>query len=119
MVSSELIRVAILWLELWWEGLEDASRLYFGEGNVKGMLDVLIPLHEQLEGGPKTRRETEFYRSFGRDLAEAHSFVKEYTRLTKSNGGEIPSTGGFAQGSPEQGDQSGLTTVRQLSLIHI
>lgn len=113
MVSSELIRVAILWLELWWEGLEDASRLYFGEGNVKGMLDVLIPLHEQLEGGPKTRRETEFYRSFGRDLAEAHAFVKEYTRLTKSNGGEIPSTGGFAQGSPEQGDQSGLTTVRQ------
>lgn len=31
MVSSELIRVAILWLEQWHEGLEDASRLYFGE----------------------------------------------------------------------------------------
>ncbi len=31
MVSSELIRVAILWLELWHEGLEDASRLYYGE----------------------------------------------------------------------------------------
>jgi len=41
MVSSELIRVAILWLELWHEGLEDASRLYYGEGNVSGMLDVL------------------------------------------------------------------------------
>jgi len=95
MVSSELIRVAILWLELWWEGLEDASRLYFGEGNVKGMLDVLIPLHEQLEQGPVTRRENEFYRSFGRDLAEAHAFVKEYIRLTTSNGGTIPSAGGF------------------------
>ena len=96
MVSSELIRVAILWLELWWEGLEDASRLYFGEGNVKGMLDVLIPLHEQLEQGPVTRRENEFYRSFGRDLAEAHAFVKEYIRLTTSNGGTIPSVGGFS-----------------------
>ena len=41
MVSTELIRVAILWLELWHEGLEDASRLYYGEGNVSGMLDVL------------------------------------------------------------------------------
>ena len=38
MVSSELIRVAILWLEQWHEGLEDASRLYYGEGNVSGEL---------------------------------------------------------------------------------
>lgn len=36
MVSDELIRVAILWHELWHEGLEEASRLYFGERNVKG-----------------------------------------------------------------------------------
>merc|ERR1719183_1842142 len=60
------------------------------------MLDVLIPLHEQLEQGPMTRRENEFYRSFGRDLAEAHAFVKEYIRLTTSNGGTIPSAGGFS-----------------------
>ena len=108
MVSSELIRVAILWLELWWEGLEDASRLYFGEGNVKGMLDVLIPLHEQLELGPVTRRENEFYRSFGRDLAEAHAFVKEYIRLTTSNGGTIPSVGGFSPSPEQSGASPGL-----------
>ena len=42
MVSSELIRVAILWLELWHEGLEDASRLYYGEGNVSAMLGEFI-----------------------------------------------------------------------------
>ena len=42
MVSSELIRVAILWLELWHEGLEDASRLYYGEGNVSAMLGELL-----------------------------------------------------------------------------
>ena len=31
MVSDELIRVAILWHEQWYEALEEASRLYFGE----------------------------------------------------------------------------------------
>lgn len=91
LVSGELIRVAILWLELWHEGLEDASRLYFGDGNVSGMLDVLLPLHEQLSKGPTTRREIDFYESFGRDLSEAHAYIKEYMRLTTS----IPTKGGF------------------------
>lgn len=35
MVSQELIRVAIPWNEMWHEGLEEASRLYFGEHNVE------------------------------------------------------------------------------------
>ncbi|KAG8279048.1 hypothetical protein J6590_008066 [Homalodisca vitripennis] len=60
MVSDELIRVAILWHELWHEGLEEASRLYFGERNVKGMFDTLEPLHAMLERGPQTLKETSF-----------------------------------------------------------
>lgn len=48
-VSGELIRVAILWHELWHEGLEEASRLYFTEKNADGMIAVLEPLHEMLE----------------------------------------------------------------------
>ena len=36
MVSDELIRVAILWHEQWYEALEEASRLYFGERNIQG-----------------------------------------------------------------------------------
>ena len=59
-VSEELIRVAILWHELWHEGLEEASRLYFGEGNVKGMFAVLEPLHQMMERGPQTLKETSF-----------------------------------------------------------
>lgn len=31
LVSNELIRMAILWHEMWHEALEEASRLYFGE----------------------------------------------------------------------------------------
>lgn len=48
-VSRELIRVAILWHELWHEGLEEASRLYFSEKNPAGMIAVLDPLHDTLE----------------------------------------------------------------------
>lgn len=59
-VSDELIRVAILWHELWHEGLEEASRLYFGERNVKGMFETLQPLHAMLERGPQTLKETSF-----------------------------------------------------------
>jgi FKBP12-rapamycin complex-associated protein len=48
-VSHELIRVAILWHELWHEGLEEASRLYFTDKNPEGMIAVLAPLHDKLE----------------------------------------------------------------------
>lgn len=48
-VSRELIRVAILWHELWHEGLEEASRLFFSEKNPAGMIAALEPLHEMLE----------------------------------------------------------------------
>jgi phosphatidylinositol kinase/protein kinase (PI-3 family) len=49
LVSQELIRVAILWHEMWHEGLEEASRLYFTEKNPDGMIAVLEPLHDLLE----------------------------------------------------------------------
>ena len=38
LVSQELIRVAILWQEIWHEALEEASRQFFGEGNVSAMV---------------------------------------------------------------------------------
>jgi phosphatidylinositol kinase/protein kinase (PI-3 family) len=49
LVSHELIRVAILWHEMWHEGLEEASRFYFTEKNPEGMIAVLEPLHDLLE----------------------------------------------------------------------
>lgn len=53
--------MAILWHELWHEGLEEASRLYFGERNVKGMFETLEPLHAMLERGPQTTKENSFH----------------------------------------------------------
>ena len=38
--------VAILWPEVWHGALDEASRLYFGEENIPGMIAVLLPLHE-------------------------------------------------------------------------
>ncbi|KAL2127251.1 hypothetical protein VTI74DRAFT_11019 [Chaetomium olivicolor] len=77
-VSRELIRVAVLWHELWHEGLEEASRLYFGDHNIQGMFDVLEPLHDMLEKGPQTLREISFAQTFGRDLGEAREWCRQY-----------------------------------------
>eukprot|EP00158_Paraphelidium_tribonemae_P009901 Partr_v1_DN28994_c0_g1_i3_m24719 putative Phosphatidylinositol 3-kinase len=78
LVSQELIRVAILWHEIWHEGLEEASRLYFGEHNSAAMFAVLEPLHQLLESGPETLREISFNQAFGRDLQEALEWGKKY-----------------------------------------
>lgn len=64
LVSHELIRVAVLWHELWHEGLEEASRLcvpeshrlcaaltssrWFGDADIEGMFGTLEPLHRLL-----------------------------------------------------------------------
>lgn len=53
--------MAILWHEQWHEGLEEASRLYFGDSNVAGMLAILEPLHRRMqEAGPTTLKEIAF-----------------------------------------------------------
>lgn len=77
MVSNELIRVAILWNEMWHEGLEDASRLYFGENDVEGMFQTLAPLHRMMRT-PETLSEISFTQQFGRDLQEAQEWCKKY-----------------------------------------
>ncbi|KOS39997.1 hypothetical protein ACN38_g9146 [Penicillium nordicum] len=78
LVSHELIRVAVLWHELWHEGLEEASRLYFGDHNVEGMFSTLAPFHDMLDKGAETLREVSFAQAFGRDLAEAKHYCMMY-----------------------------------------
>ncbi|KAL4065913.1 phosphatidylinositol 3-kinase [Scleroderma citrinum] len=78
LVSQELIRIAILWHEMWHEGLEEASRLFFNDKNPEGMIATLEPLHELLERGPTTAREISFVQAFGRDLREAREACRRY-----------------------------------------
>lgn len=84
-VSHELIRVAVLWHELWHEGLEEASRLYFGDHNIEGMFATLEPLHDLLERGPETLREISFAQAFGRDLKEAQDWCRQYESSSDVN----------------------------------
>lgn len=80
LVSFELIRVAVLWHEQWHEGLEDASRFYFGEHNIEKMFATLEPLHAMLDKGPETLREVSFQTAFARDLHDAYSWIQSYKR---------------------------------------
>ncbi|KAK9677349.1 hypothetical protein RND81_11G138000 [Saponaria officinalis] len=84
LVSKELIRVAILWHEMWHEALEEASRLYFGEQNKEAMLSVLEPLHEMLEEGVMrsdiTINEVTFIQAYRQDLLQAYECCMIYKR---------------------------------------
>jgi len=81
-VSTELIRIAVLWHEQWHEALEEASRVYFGHDNVDDMFAILDPLHDVLEKGPQTLREVSFIQAFGRDLHEARDWCQTYKRTS-------------------------------------
>eukprot|EP01116_Phalansterium_solitarium_P018594 TRINITY_DN4988_c0_g1_i2.p1 TRINITY_DN4988_c0_g1~~TRINITY_DN4988_c0_g1_i2.p1 ORF type:complete len:2361 (-),score=824.80 TRINITY_DN4988_c0_g1_i2:390-7472(-) len=83
LVSHELIRVSILWFEMWHEGLEEASRAFFHDNNFELMFSTLGPLHETLEQGPETPREVAFAQQYGRDLQDAWELCKRYERSQK------------------------------------
>ncbi|KAH3744281.1 protein kinase, atypical group [Pelomyxa schiedti] len=83
-VSQELIRVAILWHEMWHDGLEEASRAFYIEHNLGGMLAALAPLHQILERGPETQRERSFKSQYGHDLQEALEWCKKYQRTNSA-----------------------------------
>lgn len=80
LVSQELIRVAILWEEMWYEGLEEASKLYICDNNFAGMCSILEPLHQMIEAGQETAKEREFVETYGVDLKEAREQCLRYKR---------------------------------------
>jgi len=84
LVSSELVRVEILWHELWHEAIEEASRYWFGQKNVDAMLATLAPLHAMMERGASTMREIAFQQSFGRELAEAQHYCTQYSKSNRT-----------------------------------
>ena len=83
LVSRELIRVAIIWHEMWHGALEEASRQWFGDKDAPAMTETLEPLHQMMEDGPETLHEVGFHHAFGRDLQEAHGFLRKYRRNGK------------------------------------
>ena len=104
LVSHELVRVAILWQEVWHESLEEASRQYFGDGNIQAMLDTLIPLHLTLKEGPNTLREAAFCQAYAADLHEAYECIIAYKGYMLETGQPIP-TSGAASSASRRGDR--------------
>jgi FKBP12-rapamycin complex-associated protein len=80
MVSEELIRVAILWPEMWLEAWDTASNAYLNTKDIPFLLENVVPLHEQLIKGPETVKEVQFYQAFARDLNEAYEWIQRYQR---------------------------------------
>ncbi|KAG0197801.1 phosphatidylinositol kinase- protein kinase tor1 [Mortierella sp. NVP41] len=78
MVSQELLRVAILWHEMWEEGLEEASTLNAQGGrNIDATLDILEPLHRMIL---KARDVNELNRAWDIYFQVFHS-IKKLPRL--------------------------------------
>jgi len=57
LVSTELIRVAILWKEKFYKGLDEASRYYYIDKKTDAMAMVLQRLNEIIERGAETSSE--------------------------------------------------------------
>ncbi|KAJ3072072.1 phosphatidylinositol kinase- protein kinase tor1 [Podochytrium sp. JEL0797] len=85
LVSQELLRVAVLWHETWYNGIEDASKCYYGENDVVGMLAILDPLHQMLERGPETELETSFNIAYSVELKDAWEWCKRHNRTKNSD----------------------------------
>ena len=117
MVSHELVRVAILWQEEWHESLEEASRQYFGEGNILAMLETLTPLHNALISGPNTMRESSFVQAYGHDLNTAWDSISQYKQLMMDQGVNIP-VEGAAPGKHGVNRGQNASTSAEDTLLH-
>lgn len=82
-VSRELIRVSILWHEMWHEAIEEAWKMWSLEKNADAMFATIAPLQQLLVRGPQTFREIAFTQAYGIDLFEAAEWGKRY-RKTKN-----------------------------------
>lgn len=83
LVSHELIRVAILWPEQWFEAIEEASRAYFNDEDLDAMNEILDARHATLREPFETIHEHEFSRNYGRELEDAERY-KERFRTSNS-----------------------------------
>ncbi len=46
-----------VWLDVWYDGLEEASRKYFAEHDIPGMFAVLNALHETVDQVRRRRQQ--------------------------------------------------------------
>ncbi|KAJ2537797.1 hypothetical protein EV175_006614, partial [Coemansia sp. RSA 1933] len=76
-VSRELIRITLLFPEMWRDALENASRCCYDQKNCAEMMRILAPLHQRAQK-PETLREYHFVQMFGNDLAAAQEYLHQF-----------------------------------------
>lgn len=65
-------------MEMWFECLEDASRVYFGEKDTGKMFRLLYPLHQVMERGHETANEAAFLQEFGKELNNSRIYCERF-----------------------------------------
>lgn len=75
LVSRELVRISVLWIESWVEEIDNAYQL---RDNPEAAFEVLAPLYKLLDEGPVSTRDKSFTHVFGRDLNEARECFKRF-----------------------------------------
>nr|CCC89934.1 unnamed protein product [Trypanosoma congolense IL3000] len=77
---DELLRISELLYEQWYTVLESSAIAFFGQSDYKGMIDMLLPLHERLHLSTDTIVEAEFTCKFGSQLDRAQEWLYSYLR---------------------------------------
>ncbi|VDL54007.1 unnamed protein product [Hymenolepis diminuta] len=78
LLNEELIRLSVSWMEMWFECLEDASRVYFGEKDTSKMFRLMYPLHQVMERGSETPNEAAFLQEFGKELNNSRIYCERF-----------------------------------------
>jgi hypothetical protein len=77
LISNELIRISMLWTELWHDALENGAKACFLYKSPKDMIKLVLPLHIQFETiGPQTVKEFSFINLYGREFENVFEIVK-------------------------------------------
>lgn len=94
LIACELHRAAITWHEAWFQGIENAANIYFGDGNIKTMVTHLAALHScwQQEisteslASPVSNKQADvarvmaFRHTYGCDVEEARRCISQFVR---------------------------------------
>eukprot|EP00727_Mastigamoeba_balamuthi_P014068 m51a1_g9284 putative phosphatidylinositol kinase tor2 (2481) ;mRNA; r:2709-12776 len=80
LISHEFVHLAVVWHEMWFVGINEASRLCYEEHNMEGMMAVLNPLYSYLDKGAESPLEESFQQNFGQDLQVARRWIKQHQR---------------------------------------
>ncbi|KAJ2781003.1 phosphatidylinositol kinase- protein kinase tor1 [Coemansia interrupta] len=83
-VSRELIRVTLLFPEMWHDAIDYTSKLYYNFDNADEMLRILPPLYDRLRN-PETLREIHFAQLFGNILMTAEQYLRKYFSVDKEH----------------------------------